>query len=667
MTAIKHLRRLMGGLMLTSTLFHVDSTAATFDCTIDPRPEDAFEKAHYRMWIPESTPELRGIVFRQHGCGPGARELGLEHANDIQWQALAQKHGFALMSSQLWAPDEDCSTWTMPEDGSANAYLNAIQILANASGHPELETVPWCLWGHSGGAIWTVNMAYLYPERIVAAFPRSGGLTPLGRTYERSQPQTPDSNQSTLQVPILYCYGEREYVEGNRFYQLIAGVHQVFDYGRKNHAPWAVAVHPDSEHENSQSRQLALRFFDKMIDLRLPDPVDTQEDIPTLRTLPNEKHWVGVNRNAAIMDERDVQIPAQETSYLVDASFARAWQAFNQNGDIPDTTPPVAPHNVRVEIDHSKAKLQWAGFADVESGIQSFRIYRQGKLIGEIKGEHNDRWNPNDSYHAWNYSDQPLLGKQLPARTFTDTSPGNAQAEDYSITTVNKNGLESGKTHGISLTEWNRRQATPWTHLSYTEDQKDWQGPGGNAPKGWRTEQDILNMRPDRDNNQHTSLYTKELYGNFEFRFDYRIGLGGNSGVKYRMTDYDGRYLGPEYQILDDQQHYPGYDPATSDQKHYITATLYVLEMGDWNLDTRHPPGIWNEGRIVVKDKVIEHWHNGVKIIDTRTDTKAFKQAIQASKFNKWPHYAQNPEGRIMLQDHGTGVDYKNLRIKRLP
>ena len=220
--------------------------AATFDCTIEPGSDHAIGKAHYRIWIPEETPELRGIIFRQHGCGQGARKLGLEHADDIQWQTLAQKHGFALMGSQIWAPEEDCSTWTMPEDGSANAFLSAIKLLARASGHAELDHVPWCLWGHSGGAIWTVNMAYLFPERIIAAFPRSGGLSPVGRKYTRSHPKRPDSSKATLGVPILFCYGKQEYQSGNRFYDLIAGVHEVFDYGRKHHAPWALAAHPEA-------------------------------------------------------------------------------------------------------------------------------------------------------------------------------------------------------------------------------------------------------------------------------------------------------------------------------------------------------------------------------------------------------------------------------------
>jgi hypothetical protein len=640
--------------------------AASFDCTVQPREEDAFEKADYRLWLPEDTPEIRGILFRQHGCGPGARMFGLEHANDIQWQALAQKHGFALMGSQLWAPEEDCSTWTMPEDGSANAFLNAIGQFAKATGHPELETVPWCLWGHSGGAIWTVNMCYLYPERIIAAFPRSGGLSPVGRTYERSQPKEPGSNPATFQVPILFCYGEKEYMEGNRFRQPIEGVYQVFEYGRTQKAPWTLAIHPESEHENSQSRQLALRYFDQMIEARLPDPLETPTpNQPTLRPLPQQPFWIGKHQSLDISEEEEAS--NHQDSYLLNHSFARDWQAFSKTGNIPDTTAPPRPHNLRVECEGEKAILHWEAFADIESGIQGFTIYRKGKKIGTVGGEKDPRWNPTGAYHAWNYSDQPLHGQALPPKTFLDPNRAGATEEDYQVTTVNKAGIESNRTQAISLSEWNIRTNTPWKTLIYSDGKNDWEAHNGSTPKGWRTENGILNMRTDRDNGEHTALYLKETYGDFEFQFEYRIGKGGNSGVKYRMTDYDGRFLGPEYQILDDEKHYPGYNPATSQEKYYITATLYVLDMGDWSLDPRHPPGTWNRGRILSKGTVIEHWLNGVKIVETRTDTEAFKQAVMMSKFAEWPHYGQNTEGKIMLQDHGTGVEYKNLRIKRLP
>ena len=640
--------------------------AATFDCSIEPGPDDAVGTAYYRIWIPEKTPELRGIIFRQHGCGQGARKLGLEHADDIQWQTLAQKHGFALMGSQIWAPEEDCSTWTMPEDGSANAFLSAIKLFARASGHTELNQIPWCLWGHSGGAIWTLNMAYLYPERIIAAFSRSGGLSPVGSSYKRSLPKTPNSNAATLQVPILFCYGEREYNEGNRFYNLIAGVHEVFEYGRKHKAPWALAVHPDSEHENSQSRQLAIRYFDKIIPARLPDPAHSENKVQVLKTLPTRKYWIGLHESLETFEASNLQSNLHESSYLLNKTLAADWESFCQNGHIPDTSPPAPPHNLRVEEEPYRTKLQWNAYADMESGIQSFRIYRKGKLIGEIAGELNRRWNPTGAYQAWNYSDQPLNGRELLPMAFTDGDATNAPPEDYHVSTVNKEGLESKRTQGVSMETWIARNKSVWRNLSDADFLNHWEGPDGHEPRGWQWENETLSMSPSKSKGAQTSLFSKEIYGNFEFQFQFKIGTGGNSGVKYRMQDYDGQFLGPEYQILDDQQHYPGYNPAESQEARYITGTLYVLDMGDWNLDPRHPPGTWNAGRIISNGNRIEHWINGVKIVDTRTDTEEFKQAIQRSKFKKWPHYGQNTEGRIMLQDHGTRVEFRGLKIKRL-
>ena len=132
------------------------------------------------------------------------------------------------------------------------------------------------------------------------------------------------------------------------------------------------------------------------------------------------------------------------------------------------------------------------------------------------------------------------------------------------------------------------------------------------------------------------------------------------------MTDYDGHFLGLEYQILDDEDHYPGYRPGGDETADYITATLYVLEMGDWSIDPRHPTGVWNQGRILVLGPRIEHWLNGVLLVETRHDTLAFREAIAASKFKRWLHYGQNSQGRIMLQDHGTDVAFKEEKIRSL-
>ena len=84
-------------------------------------------------------------------------------------------------------------------------------------------------------------------------------------------------------MPILFCYGAQEREPGNRFNVLIEGVHQVFEAGREEGASWALALHQDAEHENAQSRHLALRFFDTLIPKRLPDPLSSSTDLAELK------------------------------------------------------------------------------------------------------------------------------------------------------------------------------------------------------------------------------------------------------------------------------------------------------------------------------------------------------------------------------------------------
>ncbi len=439
----KHMIMVVIALCITTNAF-----TATYNHTIQPREKDAYEKAHYRLWLPDDIKTVRGIIFRQHGCGPGARKLGLEHADDIQWQALAAKHDCALMSSQMWAPQEDCSTWTMPADGSAHAFLSAIEHFAKATKHPELKHVPWAIWGHSGGAIWVTNMAYSHPKRIIGVFARSGGLTPQGRTYTRSQPAKPDSNADVFKVPILFCYGEREHVSGNRFFKLIEGVYDVYDVGRavKHNAPWAVAIHPDSEHENSNSRLLAIRYFDALLKLRLSEAAAVKAATQPIEPKPIKRS------DGLLTDARNVRafpefaldsVSPANFGWLPNKTVAEAWVEFTKTGSINDTTPPPAPTDVTLTESESGITLKWRARADVESGIAAFNIYRDSRRIGRVQGTVVKRWNPKGHYHAWNYSDQPLQGTKLPAMQFEDDSDKRSIKAKYAVTTVNQAGLES--------------------------------------------------------------------------------------------------------------------------------------------------------------------------------------------------------------------------------
>ncbi len=109
----------------------------------------------YTVWVPENVAKVRGVIVHQHGCGTGACEGGQTAAYDLHWQALARKWDCALMGPSYHQKDgQNCRLWCDPRNGSEQTFLRALKDLGEKSGHPELATAPWCLWGHSGGGFW---------------------------------------------------------------------------------------------------------------------------------------------------------------------------------------------------------------------------------------------------------------------------------------------------------------------------------------------------------------------------------------------------------------------------------------------------------------------------------------------------------------------------------
>ena len=139
------------------------------------KPGELIFPVNYTIWIPKDVKSLRGVIVHQHGCGEGSCKSGLTGAYDLHWQALARKHDCALAGSVLRAagkgrlPDVVRSAQRLRA-----AFQKCLVDLGAKSGHPELAKVPWALWGHSGGGHWAGGMVLLHPERVAAAWLRSG-------------------------------------------------------------------------------------------------------------------------------------------------------------------------------------------------------------------------------------------------------------------------------------------------------------------------------------------------------------------------------------------------------------------------------------------------------------------------------------------------------------
>jgi hypothetical protein len=155
-------------------------------------------------------------------------------------------------------------------------------------------------------------------------------------------------------------------------------------------------------------------------------------------------------------------------------------------------------------------------------------------------------------------------------------------------------------------------------------------------------------------------LKTREQYGDFDLRFDWKVSPGANSGVMYRVSqETDPAYFtGPEYQIVDNVGHTDGANPKTS------AASLYDLYAP--SSDATKPAGDWNEGRIVVSHNHVEHYLNGKKVLEFDLGSEDWNKRVADSKFAEWKKFGKNPYGYVDLQDHGDKVWYRNVRIKSL-
>ena len=194
-----------------------------------------------------------------------------------------------------------------------------------------------------------------------------------------------------------------------------------------------------------------------------------------------------------------------------------------------------------------------------------------------------------------------------------------------------------------------------WRSLS---DASAWRGyKSDSIPSAWTFTDGVLSKtRPVAD------IVSKDEFGNFELDLEWRIGVAGNSGIFYRGTEeYEHIYWSaPEYQLLDNIKASDNKTPLTRAGADY---GLYPAPDGHVK-----PVGEWNATRIIVNGNHVEHWLNGVKLLEYEIGSPDWEAKVKASKFGAWPHYGRAAKGHIALQgDHNGALAFRNIRIRELP
>jgi poly(3-hydroxybutyrate) depolymerase len=385
----------------------------------------------YRLWLPTGVTWYRGIIVHQHGCGEGACKGGETAADDLHWQALAAKWDCGLLGpSYHQAESQNCRLWCDPRNGSHQTFLRSLSDFAKQSGHAELDQVPWCLWGHSGGGFWASLMQTLEPDRIVAIWLRSGTALPAWEAGEIPVPEIP---AAAYGIPVMCNPGVKER-DHERFAKAWSGTWKMFEDYRSRGAPIGFAPDPRTSHECGDSRYLAIPFFDACLTLRLPQPGAADQ---TLKPISPNGGWRGIPLTEQIHPAASA--PKDATVWLPDERVARVWAEYVRTGAVGDVTPPPAPFAVAVTRQNGGWLVTWDGAADLESGLAGFIMERDGVEIARLPEKPVGRFG-RPLFQTMSYHDTPE--RPLPVMQYLDRTAGNTPPA-YRVKAVNSVGLTS--------------------------------------------------------------------------------------------------------------------------------------------------------------------------------------------------------------------------------
>jgi hypothetical protein len=153
-------------------------------------------------------------------------------------------------------------------------------------------------------------------------------------------------------------------------------------------------------------------------------------------------------------------------------------------------------------------------------------------------------------------------------------------------------------------------------------------------------------------------LMTRKSYTDYEVKLDWKIALGGNSGI-FILADEKGKAIyshAPEIQLLDNERH--------KDNKPASHRSGSIYDMFAAPPESQKVAGEWNTIRILFQKRHLQVWQNGVQTTDVTIGSDDWKKALNNSKFKSWAGFAESTSGAIGLQEHGAEVSFKNLKIR---
>ena len=213
-------------------------------------------------------------------------------------------------------------------------------------------------------------------------------------------------------------------------------------------------------------------------------------------------------------------------------------------------------------------------------------------------------------------------------------------------------------------------KAQGWRLLWDGKTAAGWRGARaeGFPAQGWSMANGELSVLPK---GRGGDIMTEEEFGAFELQMDFKVSTAANSGIFYLLTSphdpASGAPNGLEFQILDDERHPDARIGADGNRTLASLYDVYPRAKLMTNVGIGPRVDAWQHARIVARaDGSVEHWLNGVKVLEFQRGSNDYRAHVAASKFKNTPGFGEAPKGRILLQDHGDAVSFRSIKIKPL-
>jgi hypothetical protein len=275
-------------------------------------------------------------------------------------------------------------------------------------------------------------MVMMHSDRVAAAWLRSG-VPLLKPNTDRPTLKAHTLSEAALKVPMMCNLGTKEgiSVKDERFSGVWRANEAFFSEVRSRGGLIGVAVDPFTSHECGNQRYLAILWLDACLTARLPSSPNEP-----LKIMSVGDAWLTHPTGSEALPVSAFSGDPLKAGWLPNAAIARAWTQYVKDTNIPDTTPPPTPTNLRVDGN----RLRWECEADLESGLAGFIIEHDGASLAKLPDKPRNPFG-RPLFQNLQYSDTPT--QPLVPMQFIDTTARPGVAHIYRVIAVNSAEIKS--------------------------------------------------------------------------------------------------------------------------------------------------------------------------------------------------------------------------------